>query len=56
MAAWLIRVTAKRRKEIDKDLLVQAVLALGRQLREQERQAQDGPSAIGGEPSAETGS
>lgn len=39
MAAWLIRVTAKRRKEIDKDLLVQAVLALGRQLWEQEQQA-----------------
>lgn len=39
MAAWLIRVTAKRRKEIDKHLLVQAVLALGRQLWQQEEQA-----------------
>ena len=39
MATWLIRVIGKRRKEIDKDLLVQAILALGRQLWEEEQAA-----------------
>lgn len=37
MADWLIRVIGKERKEIDKDLLVQAVLALGRQLWSQQQ-------------------
>ena len=36
MAQWIIRVIGKRRKEIDKHLLVQAVLALGHHLKEQE--------------------
>lgn len=39
MAEWLIRVFGKQRKEIDKHLLVQAVLAYGRQLS-----GKDGPS------------
>jgi hypothetical protein len=37
MAVWLIRVIGKRRKEIDKDLVVQAILALGRQLHEEQQ-------------------
>jgi hypothetical protein len=36
VAEWLIRVIGKQRQEIDKDLLVQAILALGRQLSEQQ--------------------
>jgi hypothetical protein len=36
MGAWYIRITGKRRKEIDVHLLVQAVIALGEQFREQE--------------------
>jgi hypothetical protein len=49
MADWLIRVIGKRHKETDKDLLVQAVLALGRQLWEQEQAKR----ATKGENSAE---
>lgn len=40
MAAWLIRVIGKHKTEIDKDLLVQAILALGRQIWEQQQAAQ----------------
>lgn len=39
MGAWYIRITGKHRKEVDLDLLIQAVLVLGEQLREEERQA-----------------
>ena len=39
MGAWRIRVTGTQRKEVDADLLMQAVLALAEQLREEERQA-----------------
>jgi hypothetical protein len=39
MGAWYIRITGKRRKDVDLDLIVQAVIALGEQLREEERQA-----------------
>lgn len=38
MGAWYIRVIGKRRKDVDSNLLVQAVIALGEQLREEERQ------------------
>jgi hypothetical protein len=37
MAEWFIRIIGKQRQEVDKDLLVQAVLALGRQLWEEEQ-------------------
>jgi hypothetical protein len=36
MAQWIIRVTSTRQKEVDKHLLAQAVLALGRYLQKQE--------------------
>jgi hypothetical protein len=39
MGAWYIRITGKRRKDVDLNLIVQAVIALGEQLREEERQA-----------------
>jgi hypothetical protein len=39
MAEWLIRVIGKERTNIDKDLLVQAILALGRQLWAEEQAA-----------------
>jgi hypothetical protein len=41
-AQWIVRVIGKQRREIDTDLLVQAILALGRQLwnEEQARQRQ----------------
>jgi hypothetical protein len=38
MAEWLIRITGKQRKDVDLDLVVQAVVALGRQLAEEARQ------------------
>ena len=30
---WRIKVTGKRREELDKDLLIQALIALGRQFQ-----------------------
>lgn len=36
MGAWYIRITGKRRQEIDINLLVQAIIALGEQLRDEE--------------------
>jgi hypothetical protein len=39
MGAWYIRITGKRRKDVDLNLIVQAVIALGEQLREEERKA-----------------
>lgn len=41
MAEWLVRVIGKQRKEIDKHLLVQAVIALGRQLWQEEQAARE---------------
>lgn len=38
MGAWRIRVTGKRRTDVDLHLIVQAIIALGEQLREEERQ------------------
>jgi hypothetical protein len=38
MARWLIRITGNQRREVDVDLVVQAVIALGHQLA-QEAQA-----------------
>lgn len=38
MARWLIRITGNQRREVDVDLVVQAVIALGHQLT-QEAQA-----------------
>ena len=57
MAEWLIRVVGKQRKEIDKDLLVQAILALGRQLSAEKQatheQPRDNPPIAGAqEPAA----
>lgn len=43
MMKWIIRINGKRRKEVDKHLVVQAVLALSRQLKEQQA-VQDNPS------------
>lgn len=40
MAEWLIRVIGKQRKEVDKSLLVQALLAMGRQLWHEEQASQ----------------
>jgi hypothetical protein len=39
MARWLIRITGKQRREVDIDLIVQAVIALGHQLAEEEKTA-----------------
>ena len=36
---WRIRIRGKKRQQMDSTLLVQAVLALGRQLREEARPA-----------------
>jgi hypothetical protein len=33
---WRIRISGKQREPVDRDLLVQAVIALGRQLRDEE--------------------
>ena len=38
---WYVRITEKRRKEIDVDLLVQAVLALREQLDKEAQSRQD---------------
>lgn len=38
MGVWYIRVRAKRRKQLDPDLLIQAVIALSKQLTEEARQ------------------
>lgn len=35
---WQIRITGKQRKELDKDLLIQALIALGRQLQREAAQ------------------
>jgi hypothetical protein len=40
MARWLIRITGKQRREVDIDLIVQAVIALGHQLAEEEKGAE----------------
>ena len=40
MAEWLIRIIGKQRKDIDLDLVVQAVVALGRQLAEEARRTE----------------
>lgn len=46
MGAWYIRITGKRRKEIDVHLLAQAVIALGEQFREQENPHVDDDEAV----------
>ena len=38
---WYVRITEKRRKEIDVDLLVQAVLALREQLDKEAQSRRD---------------
>jgi hypothetical protein len=38
---WYVRITEKKRKEIDVDLLVQAVLALREQLDKEAQSRQD---------------
>jgi hypothetical protein len=38
---WYVRITEKKRKEIDVDLLVQAVLALREQLDKEAQARQD---------------
>lgn len=35
MGAWYIRITSDRRKEVDVNLIVQAVIALSEQLRQE---------------------
>jgi hypothetical protein len=37
VAQWNVRVKGKQRKEVDRNLVVQAVVALGRQLAAEER-------------------
>ena len=37
VARWLIRITGNRRREVDLDLVVQAVIALGHQLAQETR-------------------
>lgn len=54
MGAWYIRVTGKRRKDVNIDLLVQAVIALGEQLREEYRQRQSEPRGEQSPPLADT--
>ena len=36
---WHIKLTGKQRKELDKDLLIQALIALGRQFQRETAQA-----------------
>lgn len=45
VAGWLIRVTGKQRREVDVDLIVQAVIALGHQLAEEEQAADSSAKA-----------
>lgn len=40
MGAWYIRIIGKQRKVVNLDLLVQAIIALGEQLRVEERQVE----------------
>jgi hypothetical protein len=40
MTQWRIRIQGKRRAQVNSELLVQAVLALGRLLAEEQRQAE----------------
>lgn len=54
MGAWYIRVTGKRRKQLDVNLLVQAIIALGEQLRDEERQRQSEPRGEQSPPLAST--
>jgi len=35
---WKVRISGEQRKEVDVSLLIQAVIALGRQLRSEARQ------------------
>jgi len=42
---WRIQVKGKQRKQVDVDLIVQAILALGRQLADEQRPAEAEPSA-----------
>lgn len=46
MARWLIRITGKQRREVDADLIVQAVIALGHQLAEEEKAANNSKAGI----------
>jgi hypothetical protein len=39
VARWLICITGKQRREVDIDLIVQAVIALGHQLAQEEQGA-----------------
>lgn len=39
---WRIRITGKQRKGLDKDLLIQALIALGRQLQREAAQTNRG--------------
>jgi hypothetical protein len=45
VARWLIRITGKQRREVDIDLIVQAVIALGHQLAEEEQGGDDSVEA-----------
>lgn len=40
MTQWRIRIQGKRREQANIELLIQAVLILGRQLAEEQRQAE----------------
>jgi len=44
---WHIKVVGRQRKEIDKHLIVQAVLALGRQLKQQQASRDNQSTAEG---------
>lgn len=46
MGAWRIRIRGKQRQEIDLNLLVQAVIALGYQLAEEARQQAEQDSQL----------
>jgi hypothetical protein len=45
-AQWQVEIKRRQRKEVDKQLLIQAVIALGRQFSDEERKARTEMQAV----------
>jgi hypothetical protein len=54
MGAWYIRVTGKRREGVDVNLIVQAVIALGEQLRRETAAQQPNEPRVSKKPEPQT--
>ena len=55
MSEWRVRVTGKQRKDVDAALLVQAIIALGKQLERARRERAAAGSGEHGEPNEPAG-